>query len=102
MGPKISPPKHTCPRCQIGTLQPIQATYTTVYRGALLSVPNITAWNCDICGFIEYDDEMMAQLEAMTGEYPLNDDAPRQSAKPAALDADGEPGEGKRSTRIKP
>ncbi|MBK8025430.1 MAG: YgiT-type zinc finger protein [Chloroflexi bacterium] len=102
MGPKTSSTKHACPRCQIGTMQPTQASYSTVYRSALLSVPNIPAWSCDICAYLEYDDDAMARLEALVGEYILTNETARANPKPAALDSEGEPGEGKRSTRVKP
>jgi YgiT-type zinc finger domain-containing protein len=93
--------KHTCPRCQIGSMMPTTATYSTVYRAALLSVPNIPAWNCDICGYIEYDDETMTRLEALVGEYVLSNDTARMNAKLPPLDADGEVTDGKPSTRSK-
>jgi YgiT-type zinc finger domain-containing protein len=92
--------KHSCPRCQIGTMQPTTATYTTVHRGALMSVPNITAWNCDICQYMEYDDAVMARLEALVGEYLFSSETQRLNAKLTPLD--GEAGDGKPSTRVKP
>lgn len=101
MGQFTNQDKHACPRCQIGTMQPTTATYTAMYRGSLLSIPNIPAWTCDICQYTEYEDMAMGRLEALAGEYLFAPEAERQNAKLPTFDSDGD-AEGKPSTRLKP
>lgn len=89
-----------CPRCQIGTLQPRTATYTSIHRGMVLSVPNTPMWKCDICQYTEYDYDTLARLEALTGRFGMPDDHAPHAAKLPAVDT--EPGENSLPNRVKP
>jgi len=58
---------YSCPYCQIGYCQPEQATYVRMQDGMLISVPDMPVWTCDICGYQEFDQEAMANLDALLG-----------------------------------
>lgn len=65
---------YACPRCTVGRCRPRQTTFAEVYHGHLLSVPNVSAFVCDVCHFAEFEQ---ATLEALWvelyGEGPLDD-----------------------------
>jgi hypothetical protein len=77
-----------CPRCQIGNLQTETATYTSIHNGALLSMPNIPVWKCDICQYTEFDYDTLTQIEALTGRLGMPDDPVRPASKLPAVDTD--------------
>jgi hypothetical protein len=66
-------------------LQPAQATYASVHKGIFLSVPNVPAWKCDICGFQEFDYDVITWVEAVMG---VPTDTMRPAAKLPTVDAD--------------
>jgi len=90
----------SCPRCQIGYLQPEKATYAYVHNGMLLSVPNMPAWKCDICQYQEFDYDAITQVEALVGHFGLPDDPVRPASKLPTVDSDA--AETKLPHRIKP
>jgi YgiT-type zinc finger domain-containing protein len=85
MPDKTSP---SCPRCQMGYLQPVLSTYTRVHNHMLLSVPDVPAWKCDICQYLEYDDTALIEIEALVGQPELPPENSRPASKPAIFDAD--------------
>jgi YgiT-type zinc finger domain-containing protein len=85
-----------CPRCQIGNLQPAQATYASVHKGMFLSVPNVPAWQCDICQFQEFDYDVITWVEALMGHAGMPADASRPAAKVPTVDADATADTGKK------
>lgn len=89
---------HNCPRCQIGVLQRGQATFTAIYMDDLLSVPHLTAWTCDICGYREFDAHALQQVELLTDMLLNNANVPRAAARGATV----EPLETSSSQRVKP
>jgi YgiT-type zinc finger domain-containing protein len=89
-----------CPRCQIGNLQPVSATYTCVQNGMLLSVPNMPAWKCDICQYEEFDYDALGRVEALTGHFGPPDDRTRPASKLPSVDS--ETAEPKLPHRLKP
>lgn len=89
-----------CPRCQIGNLQPVTATYTAVQNGMLLSVPNMPAWQCDICQYQEFDFDALGRVEALVGHFGPPDERARPAAKLPSVDADAP--ENKLPHRVKP
>lgn len=64
------PSAYPCPYCQIGFCQPSRDTYTRIYRGMLVSIPDMLVWICDICQYQEFDREALARLETLMGEDP--------------------------------
>ncbi len=77
-----------CPRCQIGNLLPVQATYASVHKGMLLSVPNVPAWKCDICHYQEFDYDVITWVEMLVGHAGMPVDAARPASKLPAVDTD--------------
>ena len=65
---------YACPRCTVGRCTPRKTTFAEVYHGQLLSVPNVSAFVCDVCHFAEYDPETLETLwEDLYGEAPQDD-----------------------------
>ena len=56
-----------CEFCRIGTLRAKTITYTRVYNDHLISMPNVTAWVCDVCGDLLYDQTTVLRLELLLG-----------------------------------
>lgn len=77
-----------CPRCQIGNMHATTGTYSAVYLGALLSVPNVPAWKCDVCEYLEFDYEALMQIEALVGHFGLPDEHDRRQSKRPPFDSD--------------
>ena len=56
--------QHTiCPRCLIGQFQARKAVYTRLVGDKVVSMPDMHAYVCDICGYKEYDYTAMQQLQ---------------------------------------
>ena len=56
-----------CLNCRIGTLRRGKATYTQWFGDDLVLVPNVSAWQCDVCGDFAYEDETLARVELLLG-----------------------------------
>ena len=56
-----------CPNCHIGALQVQKVTYTRVFKGRLIVVPNVSALVCDVCGDRVFDSEMLSRLSGLLG-----------------------------------
>jgi len=56
---------YPCPVCHIGRLHLQPVTYTQVYYGMLVSVPNTPAWVCDMCHTVEYDRQSVQRIAAL-------------------------------------
>lgn len=76
-------PPFECPRCQIGLCQPGKATYTRMFGGQLISVPHMTLYTCDVCGYFEFDGDAVHQVETMLGPIRVQMDD-EQRIKPKA------------------
>ncbi len=62
---------YPCPRCQVGHCQRSTTPYLRVHGDALVSVPDMPIWTCDICGHFEYERDALARLETlMTAPNP--------------------------------
>lgn len=65
---------YACPRCTVGRCTPRMTTFSEVYHGQLLAVPNVRAHVCDVCHFAEFDQAMLEALwQELYGEGPLDD-----------------------------
>ncbi|MBN1680732.1 MAG: YgiT-type zinc finger protein [Anaerolineae bacterium] len=62
------PESNTCPYCHLGHLHPTQHTYVHAYEDSLVHMPNIPAWQCDVCRVVLYDECAIRQLEVLIGE----------------------------------
>jgi len=70
-----------CPQCQIGHQQPVRLTYVRVERGMVISVPDMPAQTCDVCGFQEFERESLWRLEALIGQVGLTPNPARSAVK---------------------
>ncbi len=79
---------YECPRCQIGHCHRNKTTYTRLHNGRLISVQDMTVYNCDVCGFQEFDPDSMIILQRLLGYNgaSMGDDA-RRVAKSPQVDA---------------
>jgi YgiT-type zinc finger domain-containing protein len=68
-----------CPRCFIGRLEAGKASFLALYEGQLLTVPNVTAYTCDICDYREYDDPLVTWVAELTGVTPSTEFNPANS-----------------------
>ena len=59
---------YECPRCQIGHCSPGKTTYTRLYNGKVISVPDMIVFTCDVCEYQEYDPEALINLQALLGK----------------------------------
>ena len=51
-----------CLNCRIGTLRRGKATYAQWLDDQLVLVPNVSAWQCDVCGDFAYDEERRSRV----------------------------------------
>ena len=68
-----------CPRCQIGRCSLKSATYTRLHNGMIVSVPDMPAYLCDVCGYQEFDGGAMSDLIAMLEEKERTASTPKHS-----------------------
>ena len=66
-----------CPRCTVGRCMPKRVTFCDMLQEQLLSVPNVRAYVCDVCHFVEYDQEW---LDALWEQF--YNEAPREEYSP--------------------
>lgn len=90
----------TCPHCQIGSLSPVVETYSLVFGSSVLSAPDIPAWRCDICSYLEYDEDALMRLDLLIGGLETHADPVRATARHPQIE--GEIGSGKPAPRLKP
>ena len=74
---------YACPRCTVGRCSPREMTFSEVYQGQLLAIPNVLAYVCDVCNFVEFAQEALEALWQelygdQTGE-PTVEDMPEVS-----------------------
>jgi YgiT-type zinc finger domain-containing protein len=56
-----------CLNCRIGTLRRGKATYTQWIGDELVLVPDVSAWQCDVCGDFAYEEDVLARVELLLG-----------------------------------
>ncbi len=90
----------TCPHCLVGLMKPAKATFTGVLRGSFISVPDMDAVICDVCGAREFSNDALIGLEALIGNMNATVEPTRQSYRltPAEQDLINR----LRGTRLKP
>ncbi len=65
---------YACPRCTVGRCTAQTTTFVDVYHGQLLNMPNTRAFICDVCHFVEFEQEMLGALwEELYGEVARDD-----------------------------
>ena len=72
--PDLKSGGYACPRCVVGRCRPQTTTFAEVYHGHLLSIPNMLAFICDVCRFVEFEPEGLESLwEELYGDHPMDD-----------------------------
>lgn len=61
------PLRLTCSRCQIGQMRETRLPYTVIEHNKLVSVPDMPARVCDVCGNRDFDREAVKRLYLMLG-----------------------------------
>jgi YgiT-type zinc finger domain-containing protein len=56
-----------CPVCHVGKLRERKVTYTQVYEGQFIVVPNVQALVCDVCGEKVFDNIVLGRLSGLLG-----------------------------------
>ena len=84
--------RSTCPRCQIGLMRATQLPYTVIENGKLVSVPEMAARVCDVCGNRDFDRESVKRLYLMLGaaRRRRRDTGSADRAQPSAPPPPGE------------
>jgi YgiT-type zinc finger domain-containing protein len=59
--------KPMCPLCHVGKLHERKTTFTQVFEGQLIVMPNVTALVCDVCGERTMDHATMLSLSGLLG-----------------------------------
>lgn len=82
-----------CPKCMVGSLQPVLTIFTGVLHGSFVSVPAMPALQCDVCALIEYSPIALSQLELLFGDLRPSADPPRAASTrpPGDIDSVGWP-----------
>jgi YgiT-type zinc finger domain-containing protein len=57
-----------CPVCHLGKLKTQKITYTQVFEGQFIAIPNVLALVCDVCGEKVFDNEMLTRLSGLLGQ----------------------------------
>jgi YgiT-type zinc finger domain-containing protein len=56
-----------CPVCHIGRLRAREITYTQVFEGQFIVIPNVSALVCDVCGEKVFDSKTLSRLSGLLG-----------------------------------
>lgn len=88
-------PALICSQCQIGHFHTESRPYVRVVDGMLLSVPNMPALICDVCGYQDFDREGLTRVEALLGHVGSHARTGRSMTKVTLQEA-------KPSQRLKP
>ena len=68
---------YACPRCTVGRCTPQRATFTDIYQGQLLCIPNTRAFICDVCHFAEFEQELLDALwQELYGDVAVDEVQP--------------------------
>jgi YgiT-type zinc finger domain-containing protein len=56
-----------CPVCHVGKLHERKTTFTQLFEGQVVVMPNVTALVCDVCGERTMDQDTMLSLSGLLG-----------------------------------
>ena len=65
-----------CLNCRIGNLRQKDVTDAQWLGDQLVLVPNVTTWQCDVCGDFAYDDETLVRVDFLLGGSAGRSDLP--------------------------
>lgn len=69
----MQPDTIICPHCRVGRLDLRAVNFMVFDDIAVVSAPQMPAWECDICRYREYDMRSMLRLDLLTGHSPMLD-----------------------------
>jgi YgiT-type zinc finger domain-containing protein len=56
-----------CPVCHVGKLRETKTTFTQVFDGQVIVMPNVSALVCDVCGERTMDHDTLLSLSGLLG-----------------------------------
>ena len=56
-----------CPLCHVGKLREKKTTFTQVFDGQVIVMPNVSALVCDVCGERTMDPNTLLSLSGLLG-----------------------------------
>jgi len=56
-----------CPVCHVGKLREKKTTFTQVFDGQVIVMPNVSALVCDVCGERTMDPNTLLNLSGLLG-----------------------------------
>ncbi len=59
--------KAYCQQCGMGVLHVEMKTLLRIIKNDVVFIPEFPLWKCDICKWVEYDDESLEQLIRVVG-----------------------------------
>lgn len=78
----------TCTECHIGSLHKRRITYTNWHSNQFVIVPNLSAWQCDVCGHCQIDAEAINRLMPLLG--PVTRPDPTQPRRTRSQSSNGD------------
>lgn len=78
----MNKPEEICPRCFIGVLRFDLQAYTLVWQQQIITIPDAPCYTCDICGYREYEDDLVNWVHELIGTTPNDSDDPRPRNQP--------------------
>ena len=63
----MSESESMCPICHVGKLREIKTTFTEVFDGQVIVMPNVSALVCDVCGERTMDPNTLLNLSGLLG-----------------------------------
>lgn len=64
--PRQEQPEIICPNCNLGHYHIMAKPFLRLFRGQIFTIPNAVCYQCDICGYYEFDSMMDELIRDMT------------------------------------
>jgi YgiT-type zinc finger domain-containing protein len=68
----MNPTETMCPVCHVGKLRGKKTTFTQVFEGQVIVMPNVSALVCDVCGERTIAHDALLSLSGLLGIERLN------------------------------
>jgi YgiT-type zinc finger domain-containing protein len=68
----MNPIEDLCPVCHVGKLREKKTTFTQVFEGQVIVMPNVSALVCDVCGERTMAHDTLLSLSGLLGVERLN------------------------------
>lgn len=73
-----------CTHCRIGRFTNTKMPYVTFLDDEIMVVPNVSAYRCDMCGEVQFNEGFLERLQYLLDQL-MEADYPRDSAEWLAL-----------------